>query len=74
MTGGATFAGTVEPWDEVLTAGGVGGTLGGITTTDGGRYVAATEAGVTILGTGGGAGASLAGFGGTALGVTRAEE
>lgn len=45
----------------------VGGTLGGITTTDGGRYCAATEAGVTILGAG--AGVSIAGLGGgTAFG------
>src|SRR5580698_6966151 len=50
-------------------AGGVTGVLGGITTTDGGRYVAATEAGVTILGAGSaGAGASLAGLGGIAFG------
>jgi|SRR5271166_1469873 len=34
-----------------VTAGGVAGTFGGITTTDGGR-MAATEAGVTILGAG----------------------
>jgi hypothetical protein len=46
---------------------GVGGTFGGITTTDGGRYCAATEAGVTILGAG--AGVSITGFGGgTAFG------
>jgi hypothetical protein len=49
-------------------AGGVTGAFGGITTTDGGRYVAATEAGVTILGAGG-AGVSAAGFGGMALGA-----
>jgi hypothetical protein len=45
------------------------GTLGGITTTVGGRYPAATEAGVTILGAVG-AGASTAGLGGTALAST----
>ena len=73
MTGGAAFAGAVEAAAGELAGGGVAGTLGGITTTDGGRYVAATEAGVTILGAGGGAGASLAGFGGTALGVTGSE-
>lgn len=57
----------------VVAAGGLTGTLGGITTTDGGRYVAATEAGVTILGAGGGdAGASPVGFGGTAFGITGA--
>jgi hypothetical protein len=51
-------------------AGGATGALGGITTTDGGRYVAATEAGVTILGAGGGlAGRSAAGFGGIAFGA-----
>jgi hypothetical protein len=41
-------------------------TFGGITTTVGGRYPAATEAGVTILGVAG-AGASIAGLGGVAL-------
>jgi hypothetical protein len=51
-----------------VAAGGVTGVFGGITTTDGGRYVAATEAGVTIRGAGG-AGASLADFGGIAFGV-----
>lgn len=46
---------------------GVGGTFGGITTTDGGRCCAATEAGVTIRG--GGAGVSTTDFGGgTAFG------
>jgi len=49
-------------------AAGVTGAFGGITTTDGGRYVAATEAGVTILGAGG-AGVSAAGLGGIALGA-----
>ncbi|MGB7332764.1 MAG: hypothetical protein WBD25_15375, partial [Terriglobales bacterium] len=44
-----------------------------MTTTDGGRNVAATEAGVTILGAGGaGAGASLAGLGGIAFGAVDA--
>jgi hypothetical protein len=54
----------------VLVAPGVvaAGTLGGITTTLGGRYPAATEAGVTILGAGDG-GASTAGFGGIAFGA-----
>jgi hypothetical protein len=52
----------------VVAAGGVTGTLGGITTTVGGRYPAATEAGVTILGVGGaGAGTSTAGLGGIAF-------
>lgn len=51
-----------------------GGVFGGITTTDGGRYVAATEAGVTSLGVdgdcgGAGAAASAGGFGGTAFGA-----
>jgi hypothetical protein len=54
------------PADGALAAGGVAGTFGGITTTVGGRYPAATEAGVTILG-GGVAGASLADFGGNGL-------
>lgn len=44
MAGGATLAA------GVVAAGCVTGALGGITTTEGGRYVAATEAGVTILG------------------------
>jgi|SRR5580658_3439306 hypothetical protein len=53
-----------------VAAGGGTGVLGGITTTEGGRKVAATEAGVTILGAGGAAaGASLAGLGGVALGA-----
>ena len=59
----------------VVAAGGVAKTLGGITTTEGGRYVAATEAGVTILGAGEagvGAGAFAAGLGGTAFGNTGA--
>ncbi len=50
-------------------AGGAAGVFGGITTTDGGRYVAATEAGVTTLGAGGGAGDSVAGLGGIAFGA-----
>ena len=49
----------------VVAAGGATGILGGMTTTVGGRYPAATEAGVTILG----AGASVAGLGGTAFGA-----
>jgi hypothetical protein len=61
MAGGATLVET--DGEGVLAAGGIGGTLGGITTTDGGRYVAATEAGVTIRGAGGTAwGASLDGL------------
>ena len=52
----------------VVAAGGATGTLGGITTTVGGRYPAATEAGVTILGAGD-AGASVAGLGGIAFGA-----
>jgi hypothetical protein len=64
IAGGAALA-------DAAGAGGVTGTLGGITTTDGGRYVAATEAGVTTLGAGG-AEAGLAGFGGIALGATGA--
>ncbi len=66
--GGATLAVGVAA--GVLTLGGVGGTFGGITTTDGGRCAAATEAGVTIRGAG--VGASGAGFGGTAFGITGA--
>jgi len=53
---------------DVVAAGGVNGPLGGITTTVGGRYPAATEAGVTILGAGD-AGASVAGLGGIAFGA-----
>ena len=56
-----------------VAAGGVTGALGGITTTVGGRYPAATEAGVTILGVGGAcAGTSPAGLGVTAFGTTGA--
>ncbi len=51
----------------VVAAGGATGILGGITTTVGGRYPAATEAGVTILGAG--AGASVTGLGGIAFGA-----
>lgn len=47
ITGAAVFVA-----DETAAGGGTG-TLGGITTTVGGRYVAATEAGVTILGAAG---------------------
>ena len=71
ITGAAVAVVADAPADGVLAAGGFTGALGGITTTDGGRYVAATEAGVTILGAGG-AGASVAGLSGVALGVTGA--
>ena len=62
LRGGIATAGEVvlAVAGGVATAG-VGGILGGITTTAGGRYCAATEAGVTILG----AGAEVStGFGG----------
>ena len=68
IAGGAVLADT----DPAFVAACAAGTLGGITTTDGGRYVAATDAGVTILGAGGagvGMGDSIAGFGGTAFGA-----
>jgi len=52
----------------VVATGGATGTLGGITTTVGGRYPAATEAGVTILGVGD-AGASIGALGGIAFGA-----
>jgi len=73
MAGGAALAIVAEePADDVVAAG-VTGILGGITTTDGGRKVAATEAGVTILGAGvAAAGASLAGLCGTAFGAAGA--
>jgi hypothetical protein len=72
IAGGAVLVGD-ETAGGVVAAGGVAGTLGGITTTVGGRYPAATEAGVTILGAGGaGAGASIAGLSGTAFGATGA--
>ena len=68
IAGGAALVET--DGDGVLAAGGVAGTLGGITTTDGGRYVAATEAGVTILGAGGVAcGVSADGLCATAFGI-----
>jgi hypothetical protein len=67
IAGGAALVET--DGDGVLAAGGVPGTLGGITTTDGGRYVAATEAGVTILGAGGVACVSVDGLGATAFDV-----
>jgi len=58
----------------VAAAGGVTGTFGGITTTDGGRYVAATEAGVTIRGADPGVGGvSVEDLGGIALGAAGAE-
>jgi hypothetical protein len=63
---------TEDPAAGVVAAGGVTGALGGITTTDGGRYVAATEAGVTILGAGG-AEISLVDFGGMAFGGAAAD-
>jgi len=72
--GTAIAGGAVLEAAGVVAAGGVTGTLGGITTTAGGRYVAATEAGVTSLGVGGaGAGASIAGLGGTAFVTGTAE-
>src|ERR1700676_1749821 len=68
IAGGAALVET--DGDGVLAAGGVAGTLGGKTPTDGGRYGAATEAGVTILGAGGAAcGASVDDLGATAFGV-----
>jgi hypothetical protein len=74
--GVVTRGGTATPGGAVLVApaavvaaGGAMGTLGGITTTVGGRYPAATEAGVTILGAVG-AGASTAGLGGIAFAST----
>lgn len=72
--GGTAIAGGAALGETgVLAAGGVAGTLGGITTTDGGRYVAATEAGVTILGAGGvTCGASVGGLGATAFRVDAA--
>src|SRR5258706_14769709 len=68
--GGTAIAGgaVLEVPAGVVAAGGATGGLGGITTTVGGRYPAATEAGVTILGAGG-AGASTAGLGGLAFGA-----
>jgi len=68
IAGGAVLG---EVAGGAAAAGEVAGTFGGITTTAGGRYVAATEAGVTILGAGGatGAGGSLAGGAGIALAV-----
>jgi len=69
--GGTAIAGEVAAGAGVVAASGTTGALGGITTTDGGRYVAATEAGVTILGAGG-AGASVAGLGGIAFGAAGA--
>lgn len=55
--GGTAIAGGAALADgaTMVAAGGAAGTLGGITTTEGGRYVAATDAGVTILGAGGAA-------------------
>jgi len=70
VRGGAAMAGgaAVVVVAAGVVAAGATGTLGGITTTVGGRYPAATEAGVTILGVGG-AGASTGGLGGIALGA-----
>ena len=65
MAGGAVVV-LVAP--GVVAAGVAAETLGGITTTVGGRYPAATEAGVTILGAGD-AGDSTAGLGGIAFGA-----
>jgi hypothetical protein len=72
VRGGTAIAGggAILVVDETA-EGGVAEILGGITTTAGGRYPAATEAGVTILGAGGaGAGASTTGLAGVALGAT----
>jgi hypothetical protein len=68
--GGTAIAGGAAPAEAAgaVATGGVAGILGGITTTDGGRYVAATEAGVTILDAGG-AGAWLAGWAGFGFAV-----
>jgi hypothetical protein len=69
VRGGTAIAGggAVLAADETA-EGCVAETLGGITTTVGGRYPAATEAGVTSLAAGGAAaGASTAGLGGVAL-------
>jgi len=65
VRGGTAIAGGALVAGEVV-VGGVAETLGGITTTDGGRYPAATEAGVTILGAGGAVG-STTGLGDVAL-------
>jgi hypothetical protein len=67
VRGGTAIAGggAVLAADE-MAGGVVVETFGGITTTVGGRYPAATEAGVTILGVAG-AGDSIAGLGGVAL-------
>ncbi len=73
--GGVARCGTAVAGGAVevgLPAGGVAGVFGGITTTDGGRYVAATEAGVTSLGVAGDCGdadVSTADFGGNAFGA-----
>ncbi len=69
VRGGTAIAGGAAA--GTIAAGGVTGTLGGITTTDGGRCAAATEAGVTSLG-GVAAGASPAGLDGAAFGLTGA--
>ena len=70
MAGGAVLV-PDEAVAGVVAAEVVTGALGGITTTVGGRYVAATEAGVTSLDVGG-AGASSAGLGGLAFAGTPA--
>ncbi len=69
IAGGAVLV-LVAPAGMVA-AGVVTGTLGGITTTDGGRCAAATEAGVTSLG-GVAAGASAVGLDGAAFGFAGA--
>ncbi len=68
--GGTAIAGGAALADgAMLVPTGAAGALGGITTTDGGRWVAATDAGVTILGAGGvAAGGSRAGLDGPAFG------
>lgn len=67
IAGGAVVALLTPP--GTVGAGGVGGAFGGITTTDGGRCAAATDAGVAILGA---AGASVGGLDGVAFGFTGA--
>ncbi len=70
IAGGAALILGADGLAAAVGAAGAAGTLGGITTTAGGRCAAATEAGVTIRGAGGGGpGVSLAGLGGTALGA-----
>src|SRR5260221_2818206 len=68
--GGTAIAGgaVLEVPAGVVAAGGATGVLGGITTPVGGRYPAATEAGGTLLRSGG-PGASTPGLGGIAFGA-----